>query len=453
MSKKTIACIFAALFLLLSLLPAVGMLISREGQAAANETLSSSPKLHNSDGKINLSVLGETTDYIADHFFLRSELVNAWAELNASVFKTSSEEQVVLGSDGWLYYASTLDDYMGKGMNEAERNRAAANLSLIREYVENRGAKFLFTIAPNKNSLYPAHMPSYVPWAHEQSDAERICPLITCAGIPYLDLFSVFHNREEVLYYKTDSHWNEQGAALAADSILAAFGTDADYFDRDFPLSVQHKGDLYEMLFPTGTFTETAHLYDGFTHFTKGNPKGGNAMRIETANDNEEGTLLCWRDSFGISLYPYLADSFGRALFLRSSSYDLTEMDALQADHILIELVERNLDWLIRNVPVMAAPQRKIEMSNASFSEQTVFAAGKIDGKHDLVYVSGELVFPYDGGAVYLCAGEASYEAFVTESSGKWFFHAYLAPEQSEGLDYLCVETDSALMCYSLQMK
>lgn len=453
MNKKTIACIFAALFLLLSLLPAVGMLISREGRAAANETLSSSPKLHNSDGKINLSVLGETTDYIADHFFLRSELVNAWAELNAAVFKTSSEEQVLLGSDGWLFYASTLDDYMGRGLSDTELKRAASNLALIQESVESRGAKFLFTIAPNKNSLYPAHMPSYVPWAHEQSDAERICPLITSAGIPYLDLFSVFHNREEVLYYKTDSHWNEQGAALAADSILAAFGTDADYFDRDFPLSVQHKGDLYEMLFPTGTFTETAHLYDGFTHSTKGNPNGGNAMRIETANERAEGMLLCWRDSFGISLYPFLADSFGRAVFLRSSSYDLTEIDALQADHVLIELVERNLDWLIRNVPVMAAPQRKIEMSNASFSEQTVFAAGKIDGKHDLVYVSGELVFPYDGGAVYLRAGEASYEAFVTESSGKWFFHAYLAPEQSEGLDYLCVETDSALMCYSLQMK
>lgn len=450
MNKKTIACIFAALFLLLSLLPAVGMLISREGRAAANETLSSSPKLHNSDGKINLSVLGETTDYIADHFFLRSELVNAWAELNASVFKTSSEEQVVLGSDGWLYYASTLDDYMGIGMNEAERNRAAANLSLIREYVENRGAKFLFTIAPNKNSLYPAHMPSYVPWAHEQSDAERICPLITSAGIPYLDLFSVFHNREEVLYYKTDSHWNEQGAALAADSILAAFGTDADYFDRDFPLSVQHKGDLYEMLFPTGTFTETAHLYDGFTHSTKSNPNGGNAMRIETANDNEEGTLLCWRDSFGISLYPYLADSFGRALFLRSSSYDLTEMDALQADHVLIELVERNLDWLIRYVPVMPAPARGIEQDERVIAERSVHVAVKEDSKHELVYVSGELDVPYNGESVFLLAGDAAFETFVTENDGRWSFHAYLSQEQSAKLESLCIKSDTALLSYPI---
>lgn len=453
MNKKTIACIFAALFLLLSLLPAVGMLISREGRAAANETLSSSPKLHNSDGKINLSVLKDTTDYIADHFFLRSELVNAWAELNAAVFKTSSEEQVLLGSDGWLFYASTLDDYMGRGLSDTELIRAASNLALIQESVESRGAKFLFTIAPNKNSLYPAQMPAFVPSSHETSNAEQILPYFSSEGIHYKDLFSVLRGRGEVLYYKTDSHWTDRGAALAADSIIDAFEKSSAYYDKDFSLSTEHRGDLYEMLFPTGKGTETACSYAGFSYSTEGNPNGGNAMRIETANERAEGMLLCWRDSFGISLYPFLADSFGRAVFLRSSSYDLTEIDALQADHVLIELVERNLDWLIRNVPVMAAPQRKIEMSDASFSEQTVFAAGKIDGKHDLVYVSGELVFPYDGGAVYLCAGEASYEAFVTESSGKWFFHAYLAPEQSEGLDYLCVETDSALMCYSLQMK
>jgi hypothetical protein len=131
----------------------------------------------------------------------------------------------------------------------------------------------------------------------------------------------------------------------------------------------------------------------------------------------------------------------------------LTEIDALQADHVLIELVERNLDWLIRNVPVMAAPQREIDLKNAVVSDQTVFAAGKNDSKHNLVYVSGELPFPYDGGAVYLSSGKASYEAFLTESSGKWFFHAYLAPEQSNELEFLCVETDSAMMCFPLQMK
>lgn len=450
MNKKTIACIFAALFLLLSLLPAVGMLLSRQSVSAANETLSQPPKLLNSAGKVNLSVLKDTTDYIADHFYLRNKLVNAWAELNAAVFKTSSEEQVLLGSDGWLFYASTLDDYMGRGLSDTELKRAASNLALIQESVESRGAKFLFTIAPNKNSLYPAHMPAFVPSSHETSNAEQILPYFSSEGIHYKDLFSVLRGRGEVLYYKTDSHWNEQGAALAADSILAAFGTDADYFDRDFPLSVQHKGDLYEMLFPTGNFTETAHLYDGFTHSTKGNPNGGNAMRIETANDNEEGTLLCWRDSFGISLYPYLADSFGRALFLRSSSYDLTEMDALQADHVLIELVERNLDWLIRYVPVMPAPARGIEQDERVIAERSVHVAVKEDSKHELVYVSGELDVPYNGESVFLLAGDAAFETFVTENDGRWSFHAYLSQEQSAKIESLCIKSDTALLSYPI---
>ena len=256
MNKKTIAGVFAALFLLLSLLPAAGMLLSGQSVSAANETLSQPPKLLNPAGKVNLSVLKDTTDYIADHFFLRNELVNAWAALNAAVFKTSSEEQVLLGSDGWLFYASTLDDYMGRGMSDTELKRAASNLALIQESVESRGAKFIFTIAPNKNSLYPAQMPAFVPSAHETANVERILPYFASAGIHYRDLFSVFRERGEVLYYKTDSHWTDRGAALAADSIMDAFGKHVAYYGKEFSLSSEHRGDLYEMLFPTGKGTE-----------------------------------------------------------------------------------------------------------------------------------------------------------------------------------------------------
>ena len=299
MNKKTISGVFIALFLLLSLLPAAGMVFLGESKATANETLSPDPKLRNSDGGVNLSVLKETTDYVADHFFLRNELVNAWAELNAAVFHTSSEEQVLLGSDGWLFYASTLDDYMGRGMTDTELKRAAANLALIQEYAENCGAKFLFTIAPNKNSLYSAQMPSYVPFSHEQANSQRIQPYFASMGIHYRDLFSAFRERGEVLYYKTDSHWTDRGAALAADSIMDGFETAVGYYDKDFPLTFAHRGDLYEMLFPTGKGTETAYSYADFAYSTEGNPNGGNAMRIQTTNESAEGALLCWRDSFG----------------------------------------------------------------------------------------------------------------------------------------------------------
>ena len=39
-------------------------------------------------------------------------------------------------------------------------------------------------------------------------------------GVNYADLFSVFRAHANVLYYKTDSHWTNRGAALAHDYLM-----------------------------------------------------------------------------------------------------------------------------------------------------------------------------------------------------------------------------------------
>ena len=125
-------------------------------------------------------------------------------------------------------------------------------------------------------------------------------------------------------------------------------------------------------------------------------------------------------------------------------------MDALQADHVLIELVERNLDWLIRYVPVMPAPARGIEQDERVIAERSVHVAVKEDSKHELVYVSGELDVPYNGESVFLLAGDAAFETFVTENDGRWSFHAYLSQEQSAKIESLCIKSDTALLSYPI---
>ena len=101
------------------------------------------------------------------------------------------------------------------------------------------------------------------------------------------------------------------------------------------------------MLFPTGSGSEESERYTpGFSFTLSGDPDGGNALKIRSSCAGETGTLLCWRDSFGISLYPYLADRYENAVFLRSASYDLDEIEKAGADTVLIELVERNLAQL-----------------------------------------------------------------------------------------------------------
>ena len=344
---RILRIVWICLFLALCLIPSLGMLSAGETQPSANEILASRPQFILKDGKWNTKVLNDVSDYIADRFAFRKPLVTAWAKLNANLFHASAEEQVVLGSDEWLYYEPTLDDYMGLSMSEDELDRAASYLAALQQEAKDRGAELFFTIAPNKNSLYGENMPSFIPENHACSNAEKLKPYLDRYGVNYIDLFAVFSDREETLYYRQDSHWTERGAALAADSLLAAMGKESAYFPADFRPGEPHRGDLYEMLYPSGRDTEESEaLASGFSYTLSGDPKGGNALKIRSECEGKSGTLLCWRDSFGISLYPYLAESYGSALFLRSSDYDLAEIEKTGADTVLIELVERNLEQL-----------------------------------------------------------------------------------------------------------
>lgn len=454
MKKRLIDILFILLFLVLCLIPSLGILIFGESEAAANEILNSRPSVQNRDGSFNTELLSDFSDYIADRFAFRQEMVTAWSEINANVFSGSVEEQVLLGSDGWLYYRETLDDYLGRGMSDVELKYAAKNLALMQEYAENQGAAFVFTIAPNKNSLYPEHMPTYYPKGHDGSNAERLPAFLEQYGVNYVDLFEAFRN-EEVLYFSTDSHWNAQGAALAADHILSGLGMESSYFSGSFTNPVSHRGDLYEMLYPAGTMTEPdPQLSSGFSYICENDPNGGNAITINTTADGREGTLLSWRDSFGISLYPYLAEKFGAATFSRASAYDLSQIETLGADTVIIELVERNLDQLITAAPVFAAPERQVSIGAKGEGSFTLsVTAPKAEG--GLTHITGEIPrSAMDAGSgIYLAVGVQIFEACVLRGSDEdhLSFSAWIAAENLASLSLVCC-SDNVFTIYDTEM-
>ena len=454
MKKRLIDILFILLFLVLCLIPSLGILIFGESEAAANEILSSRPSVQNRDGSFNTALLSDFSDYIADRFAFRQEMVTAWSEINAKVFSGSVEEQVLLGSDGWLYYRETLDDYLGRGMSDVELKYAARNLALMQEYAENQGAAFVFTIAPNKNSLYPEHMPTYYPKGHDGSNAERLPAVLEQYGVNYVDLFEAFRN-EEVLFFSTDSHWNAQGAALAADHILSGLGMESSYFSGSFTNPVSHRGDLYEMLYPAGTMTEPDPQFSsGFSYICENDPNGGNAITINTTAAGREGTLLCWRDSFGISLYPYLAEKFGTATFSRASAYDLSQIETLGADTVIIELVERNLAQLITASPVFAAPERQLSIDAKGEGSFTLsVTAPKAGG--GLTHITGEIPrSAMDAGSgIYLAVGEQIFEACVLRGSDEEHlsFSAWIAAEDLASLSLVCC-SDNVFTIYDTEM-
>lgn len=415
---KKAKLIFISIFIVLCLIPSVGMLIFGEAQPAANEVLAGRPSVTTRSGELNLSFLSDVSDYIADRFAFRQELATAWAGVNAKLLGTSVEEQVILGSDGWLYFSDTLPDYMGQGMSDTELRYLANDLALMQEYIESQGKHFIFTVAPNKNSIYSEHMPEYIENRRSESNAARMGAYLDAAGVNYLDLFDILGN-EENLYYKTDTHWNSRGAALAADGLLNMLDRGGDYSTASFAVSEEHRGDLYEMLYPAGRATETATVYGGeFSYVCESDPNGGNAITIKTSCDGGSGGLMCWRDSFGIALYPYLAQSFVAATFSRSADYDLTLADS--ADTVIIELVERNLSNILSREPTFPAPVRKLSATANVGTIAVDYDEAKSGVMSGYVRVSGELGADMldPGGHVYIAAGDTAYEAYVCVSSG-----------------------------------
>lgn len=347
---------FAALILALCLVPSLGMLLSDSGDTAGgNQVLAAPPSLVDASGQLNPDYLTELTAYVEDSHFLRQEMIEAWSLLNVRALHTSISDQVILGSNGWLYYGETVDDYVGADLlDEREIFSAARNLALVDQYCRSQGAEFLFTIAPNKNSLYDENMPDLTRLS-EGRNADALARALAAENVAYLDLFAAFEGQEEVLYFAQDSHWNDRGAALAADAVNAALGRESAYFTGPFAEG-EHLGDLYEMLFPTGSLAEPAPVCGGAFTFTYDVPIRSAENQTIMTTGGGEGSLLMFRDSFGNLLYPYLAESFGQALFSRAMPIRLDMIAQREADTVVLELVERNIDYLIRYVPVMPAP-------------------------------------------------------------------------------------------------
>ena len=313
----------------------------------ANESAPRTPALFSRDGTLNAEVLSDASNYAETRFAFRPFLVSARSFLYEKLLHSSAEPQVVLGKEGELFYASTVDDYTGSGLSDAELRQIAVHLKKIQDALETRGVHFLFAAAPNKSSLIPGAMPDRYPEDLAGSNARRLLPLLREYGVRTADLYASLSGRQD-LYYRTDSHWTAEGAALAADTLLAALDRESGFFAGPFEEQGMHIGDLYQMLYPTGQGREAELVYaPGFMYETASDPRGGNAITIRTACETGNGSLYCLRDSFGIALYPYLAEAFATAEFSRSADYSLAAFENVDADAVILEIVERHLAQLL----------------------------------------------------------------------------------------------------------
>lgn len=362
--KKT-SILFIAACLVLCLIPSVGMLFFPTTQTTENKAMAPMPKLTTEEGALNQLFFKEFETYFNEHIALRNQLVYMDASIQSTLFQQSNVSGVICGTDGWLYYSSTLDDYLGRNvLSDRALYNLAHNFALIQDYLQERGIDFVLTIAPNKNTLYGENMPYYnsvvVDPAHS---AELLGPLLEEQEVSYLDLFALFRAQEETLYLKRDSHWNIKGARLVYDAIMDALEIAHEDYSTVEPKTVETAdGDLNKMLYSFYGPTETDYSYELPQNYTYAN----SADSVEdgwiiTENQNGTGKLLMFRDSFANTLIPFLSNEFQTAYYSKGEPNALERnVEAYAPDCVVIQKVERNISNYLDNPPIITPPQGEL---------------------------------------------------------------------------------------------
>ena len=354
--------LFIVVCMVLCLIPSVGMLFFPTTQTTENKAMAAAPQLITEEGTLNRFFFQDFENYFNEHIALRNPLVYTDAKIQTSLFKESNVSGVISGTNGWLYYSSTLSDYLGTDvLSDRALYNLAHNFSVIQDYLEARDIDFLLTIPPNKNTLYGENMPYYASYiVNPDHSAILLGPHLSGQDVSYLDLFQLFEEQPEPLYLLRDSHWNMKGACLAYNATMDALSRPHEDYSGAAPTLVKNEnGDLNKMLYSFYGPLEENYAYDLPQEYVYANAVSSvEDGWIITENPSGTGKLLMFRDSFANTLIPFLSNEFETAYYSKGEPNALAQyVETYDPDCVVIEKVERNISNYLDNPPILTPPE------------------------------------------------------------------------------------------------
>lgn len=154
------------------------------------------------------------------------------------------------GKSDWLFLGNVHNRTVAKmtlGIvpDKDEIEKLASPFSELVEVASRSNTKVVLLVGPDKSSVYPEYLPSGLSPSRLRYvdfflDRLKSVPNLTVHD-PTLDLVSL-KSQEELLYWRTDTHWNQKGGFLALRGALTALGLPAPAVT--FRLNGTHSGDL-----------------------------------------------------------------------------------------------------------------------------------------------------------------------------------------------------------------
>ena len=314
----------------------------------------------------NLSTIktypSEYESYFNDRVPFRSQLIETNSIINFYIFKQSPVSRVILGKSGWLFYnpngtdEDPIADYTGTNyLTKSELSEYATNLISVRDKLLSQGKEFVIMVAPNKATIYGEE---YLGGTYKKADKTKADLLVdflkenTDLNIIYPKDKLLAAKKElpnEIIYHKTDTHWNSLGAYIGTKSLLSAVNITLPDLDKlDIVESIRGSGDLANMsalskYLEPDTDYEIKNYGKDITVNQTFPVENKNKIMHFTTTGQDERSLLLVHDSFAESMIPYLNKQFNNLHTVHRNDYSAEYLAQVDADILVLEVVERYL--------------------------------------------------------------------------------------------------------------
>ena len=295
--------------------------------------------------------------YFGDHFGCRKVLVMWNNKLKWSLFHEKSVRNVLWGTDGWMYFsaAQMIEHYRGAlQFSETELSNWQKLLEHRRDWLAKRGIKYIFILAPDKQSVYPENLPAWLQKLGGRTKADQFFAYMQAhSTVEVLDPRPVVlaAKKDAPVYQKTDTHWNSYGAFVAGAEVIRTLAANQlpelaplalDRFDYTNRLAAG--GDMARSL--GLSMTESNAFFftpkPGLPAVETFEPTGQHIKEMSYAkNPQGHGCAVIYHDSYGRYWVPFLGYDFAEADFFWQYQLDPAFIEKHKPVVVVNEMLER----------------------------------------------------------------------------------------------------------------
>ena len=219
-----------------------------------NRMLADYPSLEGGISQIiHGSFMREVEAWINDHIGERKAFRSIYANLFHRILKISTVDTVVFGKDGWLFYTGDGNLKLCKGeypVSQQDFEKITLTQSDIWESYRAEGKRYFLLLTPSKVTVYPEYLPFeanenriyLIDQLEDALNAEDRLVVINTTR-PLL----AAKDQQELLFFKTDTHWNARGTYEAYKYVISCISDDEPIQISEFQ-NGRRLGDLNKML-------------------------------------------------------------------------------------------------------------------------------------------------------------------------------------------------------------